>query len=371
MHISVTPVASPREMKDFIRLPCTLYRDDPNFTPHLYLERKEFFSPRNPIFEFMDVNYLLARDERGRMVGRVTAHTNRRHNEYAKDKVGFFGFFECTEDLEVARCLMEAVESWHCERGMTAVRGPLNFSTNEECGFLADGFDTPNAIMMPHTKRYYLDCMEQLGYAPLKDLYALDYHYQGAIPPHIERLSKRVFERTGVTVRPIDITCFEEDVAKAFRIYNAAWAQNWGFVPMTDAEFRYMAKAMKPVVDPEVALIVEKDGQPVAFSLSLPDFNILLRKARGRLLPFGWWHLLFGRRSIHRVRVITLGVIEQYRRQGMEILLYYETFRRGLKRGYYSCEMSWILADNVLMLRPMERMGAVRYKTYRIFEKQL
>ena len=371
MHISVTPAASPKEMAEFIRFPLRLYAGDPNFTPHLVLERKEFFSAKNPIFQFTDVIYLLARDEGGNVVGRVTAHVNRRHNEHTGEKTGFFGFFECVEDIEAARPLLESAEAWLRQRGMTHIRGPFNFSTNEECGFLAEGFDTPNVIMMPYTMRYYLDHMAQLGYAPVKDLYAFRYDYQGAIPEYLERIGKRVIERTGVTVRIIDMRRFEEDVARAFEIYNSAWAENWGFVPMTTDEFRYAAKALRPVIDPEVVIIIEKDGEPIAFSLSLPDYNVLLRKAKGRLLPLGWWHLLTGRRCIHRVRVITLGVVKQYRRQGLDVVLYYETFRRGVPRGYFSCEMSWILEDNVLMIRALERFGSVREKTYRLFEKPL
>jgi GNAT superfamily N-acetyltransferase len=368
---TITPVKSSKDMKDFILFPPSLYRDDRNFCPHLYAERKKFFSSKNPLFEFTDVAYFLARDENGKLLGRVSAHVNRRHNEYWNEKTGFFGFFECVEDVEVARRLMDAVETWHRERGMERVRGPFNFSTNEECGFLADGFDTPSVIMMPHTKRYYLDFMATLGYAKAKDMYAFYYKYQGTIPEHLGRFSRRALERTGATVRTLDMRRFDEDVARAFTIYNSAWEKNWGFVPMTEAEFRYMAEELKPIIDPALVVIIEKDGVPVAFSLGLPDYNVLLRKTGGRLLPFGWWHLLFGRRTITHVRILTMGVIEPYRKRGLDITLYYETFRHGLPHGYRSCEMSWILEDNVLAIRAIERMGALRYKTYRIFEKKL
>jgi len=371
MQITITPVASPQDMAEFIRLPLRLYAGDHNFVPHLTRERREFFSDENPLFAFTEVTYLLARDARGRVIGRVTAHINSRHNEYWDEKTGFFGFFECIEEHEVAQELLEAAETWLRERGMTCVRGPFNFSTNEECGFLAQGFERPSVLMMPYTKPYYLDMMAACGYAPARDLYAFHYAYQGAIPGYLERFSKRILERTGAVVRPFDMQNFEQEVATAFEIYNSAWAKNWGFVPMTTDEFRYMAKALKPIIDPEVVLLVEVQGQPVAFSLALPDYNILLRKTKGRLLPFGWMHFLFGKRRIHEVRMLTLGVVEQYRRRGLDILLYYESFRRGVPRGYLSCEMSWILDDNLLMMRALERFGAARYKTYRIFEKPL
>jgi GNAT superfamily N-acetyltransferase len=266
---------------------------------------------------------------------------------------------------------MRAAEDWLGARGMTAVRGPFNFSTNEECGFLVEGFDHPPFLMMPHTKPYYIEFMDRLGYGRCKDLFAYYYEYPGSIPEHIVRVSSRIQERTGVTVRMIRTDNFEESVKEAMQIYNAAWARNWGFVPMTDAEFRYMAHELKPIMDPAVALIAEKDGRPVGFSLSLPDYNILLRKMRGRLLPLGWLRFLLGRRAIDRVRIITLGVIQEYRNQAIDILLYYDTFRNGLRRGYRSCEMSWVLEDNVRMIRAIERMGGRRYKTYRIYEKAL
>jgi GNAT superfamily N-acetyltransferase len=372
MQISVRTVENRKDLRRFIRFPLDLYRGDPYFVAPLLLERKQFFDPgRNPLFQFTDVQYFLAFDERGKLVGRVTAHVNHRHNDYWKEKAGCFGFFECVQRPEVAAVLMEAVERWLRERGMTVVRGPFNFSTNEDCGFLAEGFDDSPAIMMTYNPRYYLEFVERLGYTKAKDLWAFDYGYQGAIPEYLIKFGRRVEERTGVTIRTLDPKNLNVDVEKALRVYNSAWARNWGFVPMTDEQFRHMAAELKPVLDPAVALIAEKDGEPVGFMLSLPDYNILLKKLNGRLLPFGWLRLLLGRRSIHRVRVLTGGVIENFRNRGIDVLLYRDTFRNGLARGYFGCEMSWILEDNVLMIRAMERMGARHYKTYRIYEKAL
>ncbi len=370
-RISVRRAVSRRDLMRFIKYPLRLYRGDANFVPHLLWERRKFFSPTNPLFEFTDVAYFLARDEHGKLAGRVTAHVNHHHNEFWGEKTGFFGFFECVERPEVARALMESVEAWLRVRGMSVVRGPFNFSTNEECGFLIWGFDMPPAIMMPYTKPYYPAFVEGLGYAPAKDLLAYDYEHHGPIHEYLARFSRRVRERTGVTVRPLDRSRMEEDVEKVFQVYNSAWARNWGFVPMTGDEFRYMARELRPIIDPQVALIAEKDGEPVAFCLSLPDYNLLLRWMRGRLLPFGWMHLLFRRRTINRVRTITMGVIERFRNRGIDILLIYETFRNGLPRGYWSCEMSWVLQDNVRMIRALERMGGRHYKSYRIYEKAL
>jgi GNAT superfamily N-acetyltransferase len=368
---TVTPVTSRRDLMAFIKYPLRLYRNDPCFVPHLLSERKEFFGPGNPLFEFTDVTYLLARDARGDVVGRVTAHINHRHNEFTGESTGFFGFFECAERLDVARALLQATDSWLGEKGMTVVRGPFNFSTNEECGFLVDGFDKPPVFMMPYTKPYYVAFVEELGYTHAKDLLAYDCTYQGHIPEHLERFSERARERMDIKIRKMDMSRFELEVETVFNIYNSAWERNWGFVPMTRGEFKYAAKGLKPIVDPAIALIAEKEGEPVGFSLSLPDYNKLLRTMKGRLLPFGFLHLLLGKRSINRVRVILLGIIPQYRNRGIDALLYYETFKRGLEKGYTSCEISWVLEDNVMMDRAARRMGAVPYKRYRIYEKKL
>ena len=254
---------------------------------------------------------------------------------------------------------------------MSAARGPMNFSTNEECGFLAEGFDLPPSFMMPYTKPCYLEFMEQLGYRPVKDLLAYDYNSGGVEPPYLERFSRRVSERMNVSVRPMQMHRFEEEVTRAFEVYNAAWARNWGFVPMTGGEFRYMARSLRHIIDPALALLAEVDGQPVGFSLGLPDFNLVLKKLGGRLWPFGFLRLLRAKRRIDRARVMVLGVVEKYRRKGVDALLYHTSFRNGLALGYWKCEMSWILEDNAMMNRALVRMGAWVSKRYRIFEKSL
>lgn len=371
MPVTVEPVVSKRDLKAFVHFPLELYRDDPLFVPPLTSERLKFFGPHNPLFTFTEVVFLLARDGAGRVVGRVTAHINERHNRFNDERAGFFGFFECIREPEVATSLMAAAESWLRERGMGVARGPYNFSTNEECGFLARGFDRPPAFMMPYTPPYYLDLMAQAGYQSVRDLLAYEYAYGGEIPEHLTRVSERVRKRTGIVVRPVDMKHFEEDVATAFGVYNAAWENNWGFVPMTEAEFHFAAKDLRSVIDPALVLIAEKDGKPVAFSLTLPDHNVVLKKMGGRLFPFGIFHFVFGRRAIRHVRVMALGVLEEYRRSGVDILLYHDTFVNGLRRGYRSCEMSWILEENTLMRRAIERIGGEVTKVYRIFERSL
>ncbi len=370
-QVSVAPASPGRDMDAFVRFPLRLYSGDPLFVPHLLYERKKFFSPSNPIFQFTEVVYFLARDEKCEVVGRVTAHINARHNRHSGEKTGFFGFFECIEDQAVASALMSAAEGALRVRGMKVIRGPFNFSTNEECGFLVQGFDRPPSFMMPYTKPYYPDLMTRLGYSRAKDLLAYEYEYQGSIPDHLARFNERIRERKKIVVRPINMKRFAEDVETIFRIYNEAWSKNWGFVPVTEEEFRVTAKDLKPIVDPSIVLIAEKEGRPVGFIVTLPDYNVLLKKMNGRLFPLGFLHLLFGRKSIRRVRTLLMGVVAEHRMSGVDTLLIYDTFEKGPSKGYWAGEMSWVLEDNVLMRRPLERMGATIGKVYRIYEKAL
>lgn len=371
MGVEVTPVSGRREMRQFIRFPYALYRDDPHYVPPLMAERKEFFSDQNPVFEFLRVRYFLARDEQGEIVGRTTAHVNERHNEFWDEQTGFFGFFGSVERPEVAAALMEKAESWLAEQGMETARGPLNFSTNQECGFLVEGHDSPPFVMMPYTKSYYPQMFEDLGYRKARDLLAYSYEYDGDIPDHLVRFGQRAAERSQVSVRSIDMDRFDEELAAAFEVYNRAWSENWGFVPMTKAQFRFTARNLKPIIDPELALLAELDGEPVGLFLALPDINRILKKMNGRLWPFGWLRFLLGRRRLHHVRVIILGVVDEYRRRGVDSLLSYRAFQKGDRKGYNRAEFSWILEENELMRRALDRLGATPYKTYRIYEKRL
>jgi GNAT superfamily N-acetyltransferase len=370
MSVAVEQVAGGRALREFVRLPLDLYAGDPLYVPHLVSERRRFFSPRNPLFEFTEAAYFLARRNR-RAVGRVTAHISSRQNERTEEPTGCFGFYEAVDDRAVARALMGRAEAWLGDRGCRVVLGPLNFSTNEECGFLAEGFDRPPAIMMPYTRHYYLEHMADLGYRKARDLLSYRLESDGTIPEHLARFSRRAEERLGVTVRCIDMRRFQEDVRAAFAVYNRAWEDNWGFVPMTDDQFRYMAEELKAVVVPELALVAELDGEPVGFSLALPDLNPVFRRMKGRLLPFGILHFLLGRRHVHAVRVLTTGVVCEHRRKGVEALLIHRTFANGFRLGYFAGEFGWILEDNVLMMRTLERIGARVDKIHRIFEKRL
>lgn len=328
-----------------------------------------FDREKNPFFAHATIESWLALAG-DRVVGRITAIDNRAHNEFHSDRIGFFGFFECEDDPAAAMALFDVAAVWLAARGRDAMRGPMNFSTNDDCGSLIEGFDTPPMIMMPHNPAYHARLYAAAGFVKAKDLVAYWMDKQ-EMPERIERAVALVRKRKSIVTRPMDMKNFDRDVALIRSIYNDAWEKNWGFVPMTQAEIEHMAKQLKPVVDPELVVFAEIRGEAIGFGLGLPDFNVALKAAGGELFPFGFLAILWHQRRIHRARVLTLGVKEGYRASGIDALIYTEIFHRGHRRGYTHGEFSWILEDNLAMRRPLENMGAAVYKTYRIYDRPL
>ena len=368
--LRIEPLDASADMRAFLRLPWRIYRDDPHWVPPLLVEQRKLLNRRkHPFHQHADVEYFLARrgDE---VVGRIAAIVNHRHIEFHHEDVGFFGFFECIDDPAAARALILRAEEWLVARGMKAMRGPMNFSTNEECGLLVDGFDTPPMIMTTHNPPYYERLLESAGLRRTKEMYAY-LLAELSEPTRLMRGVARVAERSGAVVRPIRMKELRSEIERVREVYNSAWEQNWGFVPMTEAEFDEMAKQMKQIVDPELCLIAEIGDEPVAFGLVLPDFNQAIRHTNGRLLPFGLFKLLWHARRIDQVRVLTLGVKPEYRRLGLDAMLMLRGYRRALELGYKRSEASWILEDNLPMRRIMERLGWSVYKTYRVYEKPI
>jgi GNAT superfamily N-acetyltransferase len=367
----VLPVRTRRERRAFIRLPWRLYAGAPCWVPPLLVGEKARFNPaKNPYYDHAEVQLFLA--WRGRTpVGRIAAHVNRAHNEYWNDTVGFFGFFECIEDYAVAQALFSTAADWLRARGRTAMRGPMNFSTNEELGFLVEGFDKLPAIMMPYTHAYYLDLAERFGLRKVMDLLAWHIDVEIADLGRYEPLADRIRERVGFTLRNLNKKRFTDEVELIKRVYNDAWSRNWGFVPMTDREFEHFASEVKPLVEPACAQIAEKDGEPIGFCLSLPDVNKILARMNGRLFPFGLLKLLLGVRRLTALRTITLGTRRAYQKRGIESVFLVEIVRRTVAAGYRTSEMGWTLEDNHMINKPLEKMGGRLDKRYRIVEMPL
>jgi len=366
--IEVVAVDSKKALNEFVELPFSIYRDDRYWVPPLRIAVRELLDrEKHPFYINAEAEFFLARQD-GRVIGRIAAILDRNHNRFHQEKAGFFGFYESVNDAAVARALLERARQWVFERGAEFLRGPVNPSTNYECGMLIEGFDSDPMVMMTYNPRYYPVLMDQLGLRKAKDLYAYLSNANTIDMKKIDRVADKVLATNGVRVRPINMKEFAADVERVWNVYQAAWARNWGFIPMTKEEFSQMGKEMKMILKPDLVLIGEAGGRVVGFALALPDVNHALKAARGSLFPTGLLKILYYQRLIKNVRVLALGVVEEYRASGLAAGFYATLVRSARKLGFGDCEMSWILEDNVLMNRSLEVMGARRYKTYRIYD---
>lgn len=372
-------VESKKDWADFIELPWSIYGDDKNWVPPLRIAVKDLLDvTKNPFFKHAYMHPIVAYKD-GKCVGRIVGVVDDKHNSYHEEKTAFFGFFECINDQALANTLFEEVAKWARSRGMKTVRGPMNPSTNHECGLLVEGYDDPPTVMMTYNPPYYAKLIENWGFVKAKDLFAYD--IDGNKVKFSEKLmaqAARLKEGGRVTFRPVNMKKFDQEVETILDIYNDAWEKNWGFVPMDPEEFRHMAKDMKMIVDPELLLICEVAGQPAAFALTLPDVNQAQAKVKdGKLLPLGIFKLLWNlkgpgrKKTINRCRILTLGIKKQYRELGIGPLLYSEYLKRGPAQGCPVGEASWILEDNKPMNRALEHMCGERTKVYRLYDKAL
>ncbi len=368
----VVPVHGRKDLNRFLKLPWHIYQGDSVWVPPLLHDLKKLLDPgKHPFHQHADVQYFLALcDEKP--VGRIAAIVNHQYVNFHNEAIGFFGFFESVDNPRVAAELLAAAEQWVYERGMQQIRGPMNFSTNENCGLLVDGFEHPPAVMMPYNPSYYAQLLAAAGYAKARDLLAYLIEDPTKTPERLARGVGRLQRAQGITIRPINLRQLREETELISEIYNSAWEHNWSFVPMTKAEFNYLARQLRQVGDPNLCLIAEVKGEPVGFALALPDYNQALRRINGRLLPFGLIKLLWYRRKINAARILALGLKPSFRRTGLDAMLYLRLWQETPKNGYSAwTECSWILEDNWEMRRGLERMGARVYKTYRIYEKAL
>ena len=357
-----------KALTEFVELPYRLYRDDPNWVPPLRIAVKELLDRgKHPFYRNAEAEYFVAR-RNGEVVGRVAAIIDRVHNRVHQEQAGFFGFFESVDDRAVAGALLGEARNWVSARGAAFIRGPVSPSTNYECGMLVEGFDMSPMVMMTYNPRYYPVLMDQLGLQKAKDLLAYLSNSHKIELERIEKVAQRVFKTKGVRVRPINMKDFDADVERVWDVYGKAWSRNWGFVPMSREEFNAMGKEMKQILKPDLVLIGEVGDRAVGFALALPDVNHALKPAGGSLFPTGLLKILYHQRLIKSVRVLALGVVDEYRTSGVAAAFYATLVRNARRLGYGDCEMSWILEDNVLMNRSLEVMGAKRYKTYRIYD---
>lgn len=364
------PVRTGADLERFIAFPYRLHRRDPLWVPQLRMDVRKLLSrEKNPFFQHAEAEYYLAERD-GAVIGRIAAIHNRTHNEFHEDTVGFFGFFDCINEQPVATQLLDTAAGWLRERGLTVIRGPASFSTNDDCGLLVEGFDTPPTLLTPYTPRHYPTLLEQAGFAKAKDL-LLYQTVNNQLPERLVRGAKLIAKRKGITLRTLDKTRFEEEVELIKRVYNSAWEKNWGFIPMTDAEIDHLAKDLKPVVVPDLVVFAEKDGELLGFAVALPDLNVALKtNPSGRLFP-GLLKILWAARKIQRIRILLLGLFPEHRGSGADALMYHWIWSRGYELGYRWAEAGWILEDNAPMNNGLVRMGFEPYKTLRMYDRAL
>jgi GNAT superfamily N-acetyltransferase len=366
----IRAVESRADLKRFIKYPFVKYRNDPHWVPPLLIAERQKFDPKkNPFYEHARVELFLAcRD--GEVVGRVAAIDDDNHNRIHDDDLIFFGFFEAN-DQTAAEALLSRVEQWGRRLGRSAVRGPVNPSMNDGAGFQINAFDTDPYVMMPYNPPGYPRYVEDAGYRKAKDLYAWLFERDQALGEKIGRLAKRVRARYDPVVRPVDMKRYDEELALVKKLYNEAWEENWGFVRYTEAEFDHLASELKPVVDPDLAVFVELEGRVAGMAVCLPDVNQVLKRARGRIVPFGIVAFLRRKKLVDQLRLAILGLMPEYRNKGLETVLVDELYEHAMSKGYRRCECSWVLEDNRAMNRALEVSGAKLYKTYRIYQKEL
>jgi hypothetical protein len=374
MSLSIKEVSSKSEIKKFIDFNHELYAHDKKYVPELYLSQKEMFDTKKyPFYKYGEVKNFLAY-EGDKIVGRISAVSNPRYNEYHGSNVGFFGFFDCIDSTEVSTLLLDKASDWLKAKGYTQVIGPTNFSTNETAGLLVDGFDKSPMLMMTYNASYYEGLIEAYGFKKEMDLYAYYIPTETASPKFvrlIDSLEKRL-ERSEITIRNINVKDWKNEVARIKGLYNSAWDKNWGFVPFTDAEFKHLAEGLKMLVDQDFAFIAEKGDEAVGFSISLPDINEITKNfKKGRLLPFNIIKLLLNKKKVRNVRILAAGVKEEYRQKGIDAIFFGKNIIQAKKRKLDGGEASWILESNGPMMRAAEKLNGQLYKTYRLYKKAL
>jgi GNAT superfamily N-acetyltransferase len=373
-QIEVSQVTDRKERDQFIKFPWRIYQNDPAWVPPLIIERKAFLDrKRHPFYQHGDAALFLAK-RNGGIVGRIMVSDDPNYNALHQSNVGCFGLFESIDDVDVAAALLDSAVEWLRRRGRSEIIGPIDYSTNYVCGLLIDGFQHPPTVLTAHNPPYYARLIGACSFEKVKDWYAWWFDPDNAPVSRLRRLVDARARKTSVKIRPINPRRPADESHRLSSVFNEAWKNNWGFVPLTEAEAKHMATEMRPIIDPRMTLIAEMDNAPIAFVICVPDINVALQRMNGRLtrfgLPIGLIKLLYYRRKIRTARFIALGVVEKYRRAGIAERLVLQVMEEGASRGFKG-ELSMTLEDNVLVNRFIEAVGASRYKTYRIYRKRI
>lgn len=366
-------VSSPRDWRRFLRFPGELYAADPRWVPPLAFDEEQRVGfRRHPFHDVNRVQAFLAEKE-GRVVGRVAAIDNARHNRQYGERRGFFGFFECRDDLQVARALLGAAADWLVARGLTELRGPMNPSIDYQAGLLIDAFHEPPSFLMPYNPPYYAGLLENCGLAKSHDLLALACDRAGAttIMRRGQPVKQRLLERRALRLRALDRRRLHQDLSVFLSVVNRSLVGHWGYVPLATAEMNHMAEGLRWLLVRQLALLAEVDGEPVGAALALPDYNPRVRRIGGRLLPFGFMRLFTGKRRLKHWRLVGVNVLPEWKRLGVGVALTTAILEEALAAGAECLEISWIAESNHLSYGTLENAGARRSKVYRVYDAPL
>ncbi len=370
MSLTVRPVTTHKELMQFIKLPWRLYQHDPYWVPPLLSDQQKLLDQTSgTFFQFGKAEYFLALDG-NEPVGRISAHVDYQYNKYRDGQTGRFGFFECINDQEPVRLLFDAAEEWLRKYDRKRVNGPFNFTLYDASGMLYNGFDSMPVVLLSYNPPYYNDLVANAGYKKEIDWYAFMVRETLTLRPSFKRIRQRVLNQ-GIQIKKLDLKRLDEAVEYIGVIFNEAWNENWGHVPLTEGQIEDLKDELKYVVEPKLTYLAFLDGECIGFSLSVKDANPALKKANGRLFPFGLVRMLLELRKVSRLRTIAMGVLKEHRNKGLDILFYLNTIEEGIAMGYRESECSIIVETNDRMINALEDLQAERYKTYRFYQKEL
>jgi GNAT superfamily N-acetyltransferase len=371
MTLSISQVKSKKDLKEFLDLPFDLYKNSKYWIPPLRLAMKEFFEPKHPFYEVGTITSWIAKKD-NKVVGRISAITNSAYEKTYGEKCGFFGFYECINDESISKALFETAENYLKNLGMTKIKGPVSPSTNYECGTLIEGYEMSPYAMMTYNPPYHKNFIENQGYGKSMDLLAYHLPVDFNMPESIKRIAEKIQKKENISFRKVNKKNWDHEVKIMKDIYNQAWEDNWGFVPMTDREFNATCEGLKYIISEDYVQFAMVDGKEAGFIGCIPDLNqVLKHMPTGRLLPTGIFKLLNKKKYITQIRVLTLGILPKYRNLGLPSLLFMKAQELAKKEGLKDSEMGWVLENNLAMNKPILKMGGTPYKTYRIFEKTL
>lgn len=377
MPIEIREAKSKKEIREYIKFAWKIYRRDPElnkyWVPHPIADyEKTLDTSRYPLWEHAERACFTAWRQ-GETVGTITATVNYRHNETHHDKVGFWGFFECINDFEVATALFDAAKAWLSAKGLNAMRGPISPSMNDQLGMLAKGYDSPPVFLMTYNPPYYHDLCRHYGFEVVQELVAFIVDQTTIDYPRLKRLADNLAQRYKVKLRKVQMKQWTDEAKILFKLYNAAWEKNWGFVPFTEKSFMSLCADLRQIADEDLLYILENDkGEPIGCSISLPDVNVALKHVNGNpFTPLGLLKFLWYSRKIKTIRTIIMGVVPEYRNRGLDSIFHAATIENGLRKGFTAAELSWVLKSNTQMMKLGEAIGGKPYKEYLIYEKPI